>query len=260
MPRVDARPLDGGTGWRLGQVRAGTLERRLEQHRAELTTFCRRMVGSCDAEDAVQETLVRAWRAFDRFEGRAALRSWLYRIAWNVCRDGLRARRRRARRMELTAQGLMCGPAAPRATPTAEAATREGAVDSVLANPAETAVNREAVRLALAALMRLPPRQRAVLLLRDVLGWKAAEAAELLDTTVASVNSSLQRARSSLANGGPSSTNPGPPREMTQRQVLARYIDAFERYDLAGLCCIIREEARRPSRATGARSGRCRVG
>jgi RNA polymerase sigma-70 factor, ECF subfamily len=260
MLRVDARPLDGGTGWRPGQVRAGTLERRLEQHRAELTTFCRRMVGSCDAEDAVQETLVRAWRAFDRFEGRAALRSWLYRIAWNVCRDGLRARRRRARRMELTAQGLMRGPAAPRATPTAEAATREGAVDTVLANPAETAVNREAVRLALALLMRLPPRQRAVLLLRDVLGWKAAEAAELLDTTVASVNSSLQRARSSLANGGPSSTNPGPPREMTQRQVLARYIDAFERYDVAGLCSIIREEALRPSNATGARSGRCRVG
>jgi RNA polymerase sigma-70 factor (ECF subfamily) len=259
MPRVDARPLDGGTRWSPGEARAGTLERRLEQHRAELTTFCRRMVGSCDAEDAVQETLVRAWRAFDRFEGRAALRSWLYRIAWNVCRDGLRARRRRARRMELTAQGMMRGPAAPRATPTAEAAIREGAVDTVLANPAETAVNREAVRLALAALMRLPPGQRAVLLLRDVLGWKAVEAAELLDTTVASVNSSLQRARSSLANWGPSSTNPGPPREMTQRQVLARYIDAFERYDLVGLCSIIREEARRPSRATGARGGRCRV-
>lgn len=259
MPRVDARPLDGGTGWRPRQARAGTLDRRLELYRAELTTFCRRMLGSCDAEDAVQETLVRAWRAFDRFEGRAALRSWLYRIAWNVCRDGLRARRRRARRMELTGPALTFGSLVTR-TPGGEAAPREGATDAVLANPAETAVNREAVRLALARLMRLPPRQRAVLLLRDVLGWRAAEAAELLDTTVASVNSSLQRARSSLANRGPGTTDAGTPGDVTQRRVLARYVDAFERYDLAAICAILREEARPSKTATGVRNGRCRVG
>jgi RNA polymerase sigma-70 factor, ECF subfamily len=228
MPTAKPRALDDGAGRKPG-IRAGALERRLEQHRAELTTFCRRMLGPCDAEDAVQETLVRAWRAFDRFEGRAALRSWLYRIALNVCLDGLRARQRHGRRIEMTAHELTRCPA-PWGHPTAVAATPAGAVDAALSNPADTAVAREAVGLALATLMRLPPRPRAVLILRDVLRWKAVEVAELLDTTVASVNSALQRARSTLAAGNPSSADTRPPGDVTQREVLARYVDAFERY------------------------------
>jgi RNA polymerase sigma-70 factor, ECF subfamily len=260
MPTVKPRALDDGAGWKPGPIRAGALEFRLEQHRVELTAFCRRMLGSCDAEDAVQETLVRAWRAFDRFEGRAALRSWLYRIALNVCLDGLRARQRRARRIEMTAHELTRCPAPSRGYPTAVAAAPAGAVDAALSNPADTAVAREAVGLALATLMRLPPRQRAVLILRDVLRWRAAEVAELLDTTVASVNSALQRARSTLAAGNPSSTDPPPPGDVTQREVLARYVDAFERYDFDVLCSILRADARRARGAVAVTSSRCRVG
>jgi RNA polymerase sigma-70 factor (ECF subfamily) len=212
------------------------------------------MLGSGDAEDAVQETLVRAWRAFDRFEGRAALRSWLYRIAFNVCLDSLRARQRRARGIAMAVQDLSRVPAPSPGHPTAVAATPTGAVGAALSNPAETAVAREAVGFALATLMRLPARQRAVLILRDVLRWKAAEVAELLDATVASVNSALQRARSTLATRKPSSIDARPPEDVRQREVLARYVDAFERYDLEVLCPIVREDAcrarPRPGNAT----------
>jgi RNA polymerase sigma-70 factor, ECF subfamily len=246
MPTVNALALDEGARWKPGPVRGDTLERRLEQHRAELTVFCRRMLGSSDAEDAVQETLVKAWRGFDCFEGRAALRSWLYRIAANVCLDDLRTRQRRARCIEMMARDLARGLAAQEhATPVGLAPT--GGAVGALGNPAETALAREALGLALATLMRLPPRQRAVLILRDVLRWKAVEVAELLDMTAGSVNSVLQRARSTLAARRPTRTDPRPPEEVTQRAFLARYVDAFERYDLEVLCSVLREDARRTS-------------
>jgi RNA polymerase sigma-70 factor, ECF subfamily len=257
MTRVEAPALDQEAGRRPGPIPAGMLERQLEQHRPALTAFCRRMLGSCDAEDAVQETLVRAWRAFDRFEGRAALRSWLYRIAFNVCLDGLRARQRRARCIAITAQELTRVPTPSQGHPTTVSATPTGAIDAALSNPAETAVAREAVGFALFTLMRLPPRQRAVLILRDVLRWKAVEVAELLDTTVASVNSALQRARSTLA--ARNATDP-PRGEVAQREVLARYVDAFERYDLELLCSILREDARRAPSVIDLHNGRRRVG
>jgi RNA polymerase sigma-70 factor, ECF subfamily len=228
---------------------AVALERRLEQHRAELTILCARMVGSCEAEDVVQETLVRAWRGLDRFEGRAALRSWLYRIAQNVCLDTFRARQRHARCIETVVHDLTpVRPSTP-GHPTVVAAIPTGPVAAALTTPAEAAIAREAVGLALAALMGLPARQRAVLILRDVLRWKAAEVAELLDTTVASVNSALQRARSTLAARKPSPTDPYPPEDAPQRELLARYLDAFERYDLELLNSILREDASRAPKA-----------
>jgi RNA polymerase sigma-70 factor, ECF subfamily len=232
-----------------------TLERRLEQHRPELTALCRRMLGPCDAEDAVQETLLRAWRGFGRFEGRAALRSWLYRIAFNVCLDSLRARQRHGRRIEELAGDLAHGSAAG-GHPTAVAPSPAGVVHAAFDLPAETAVAREALRLALTTLMRLPPRQRAVLILRDVLRWKATEVAQFLDTTVASVNSVRQRARSTLARGS-STIGPRSPEDVAQREVLARYVDAFKRYDLEGLSSILREDVGRPP--VRVRPSSCRV-
>ncbi|HZA75926.1 MAG TPA: RNA polymerase subunit sigma-70, partial [Acidimicrobiales bacterium] len=175
----------------------------LEAYRRELTGYCYRMLGSgFEAEDAVQETMVRAWRGLDRFEGRAALRSWLYRIATNVCLDMLRGPQRRARPMDLgpasTADGKL-GPATPESTWVQPIADGKVLPDDVN-DPAELAASRESIRLAfVAALQHLPPRQRAVLILREVLRWQASEVAELLDTSVASVNSALQRARATLA-------------------------------------------------------------
>src|SRR5438309_9965607 len=164
----------------------------LEQHRSELTAYCYRMLGSpFDAEDAVQDTLVRAWRNIGRFEGRAALRSWLYKIATNVCLDMLKAGKRRARPMDL---GPAQEPLFENLNVPAEVTWIEPMPD-----PAEAAVEHETIRLAfVAALQHLPPRQRAVLILCEILRWKAAEVAELLETSVASVNSALQLARATL--------------------------------------------------------------
>jgi RNA polymerase sigma-70 factor, ECF subfamily len=222
------------------------VESQLERYRRELTAYCYRMLGSAfEAEDAVQETLLRAWRNFDRFEGRAALRSWLYRIATNVCLNMLSASQRRARPMDLgpasTAEAAL-GPELPEATWIEP--VPDSRVLPVGGDPADVAVARESVRLAfVAALQRLPPRQRAVLILREVLHWKASEVAELLDTTVASVNSALQRARATLDGpDGPAKT-PLQPLDDEQRALLARYVDAFERYDMDSLTSLLHEDA-----------------
>lgn len=227
-----------------GPATAEPVEVRLERHRAELTAHCYRMLGSAfEAEDAVQETLTRAWRAFDRFEGRAGLRTWLYRIATNVCFDMRSASQRRARPMDL-------GPAGTVASDLGEPLAAEAWVEPIPddrvipeGDPEAVAVARETVRLAfIAALQHLPPRQRAVLILREVLGWRASEAAELLETTTASVNSALQRARATLA-AGPAEPGRPPGDEPADRELLARYVDAFQRYDMEALTDLIREDA-----------------
>lgn len=222
------------------------IEHRLEQHRRELTGYCYRMLGSpFEADDAVQETMLRAWRGLERFEGRAALRSWLYRIATNVCFDMLNGRARRARPMDL---GGAQAPEAANLNTLPEATWIEPIPGSLLSSgddPAELTIARETVRLAfVAALQHLAPRQRAVLILCEVLRWKAKEVAELLDTTVASVNSALQRARATLESSAVSSTEPEPAIiDDTQRELLARYVEAFEAYDLDALTTLIQEDA-----------------
>ena len=221
------------------------LELQLEQHRRELTAHAYRMLGSAfEAEDAVQETMLRAWRSFEGFEGRAALRSWLYRIATNVCLDMLGGRERRARPMDLGAASTAdtaLGEPLPETTWILP--MPDGHVMPAGDDPAEVAETRETIRLAfIAALQHLPPRQRAVLVLRDVLRWSAAEVAELLDTSVASVNSALQRAHSTLASTG-DTTEASAPLDDVQRGLLARYVDAFERYDMDGLTSLLREDA-----------------
>jgi RNA polymerase sigma-70 factor (ECF subfamily) len=228
-----------------GRMRAGDLEALLEGHRAELTAYAYRMLGSSfEAEDAVQETMIRAWRGLDRFEGRSALRSWLYRIATNVCLDMLKGRQRRARPVDLGPAGTV---EVPLGEPLSEGAWIEPIPDGQVlpedGDPAELAESRESIRLAfVAALQHLPPRQRAVLILREVLRWKADEVAELLDTTVASVNSALQRARASLA-ATDTESEPSRPMDQGQRALLARYVDAFERYDMDALTALLREDA-----------------
>jgi RNA polymerase sigma-70 factor (ECF subfamily) len=221
------------------------LELQLEQHRVELTAYCYRMLSSpFEAEDAVQETLLRAWRGFERFEGRASLRSWLYRIATNVCLDMLNGRKRRARPMDL---GPAQGPDGANLNTLPEATWIEPIPDGLVVtegDPAEVAVARETIRLAfVAALQHLPPRQRAVLILCEVLRWKAAEVAELLDTSVASVNSALQRARATLEARDVGSADPPAPMDDARRALLSRYVDAFERYDMDALTALIREDA-----------------
>jgi RNA polymerase sigma-70 factor (ECF subfamily) len=221
------------------------LEGRFEQHRAELTAHCYRMLASpFEAEDAVQETFIRAWRGFDRFEGRSALRSWLYSIATNVCLDMLSGRERRARPMDL---GGAQSPDAANLNTLGETTWIQPIPSSLVAaegDPAEVAVARETVRLAfVAALQHLPPRQRAVLILREVLRWKAAEVGELLDMSVVSVNSALQRARATLAERDLSTTDLSTPPEEADRALLARYVEAFESYDMDALGSLIREDA-----------------
>jgi len=217
----------------------------LEPFRRELTGYCYRMRGSgFDADDAVQETMVRAWRGASGFEGRSSLKSWLYRIATNVCLDMLRGRDRRARPMELgpssAPEAHHLGPLLPEhawVSPIAD--PRVMPLDG---DPAEITAARESIRLAfVTALQHLPPRQRAVLILCEVLRWQATEAAELLDTTVPAVNSALQRARASLAAVDPAARPLVV--EADQRELLARYVDAFERYDVTELVTLLAEDA-----------------
>ncbi len=217
-------------------VRPNALEGDLEQYRGELTGYAYRMLGSpFEAEDAVQETFLRAWRAYDSFEGRAALRSWLYRIATNVCLDMLGGRERRARPMDL---GPSQEPILENAAIRPEVTWIEPTPD-----PADVAVDRETIRLAfVAALQHLPPRQRAVLILCEVLRWKASEVAELLETSVASVNSALQRARASLDSADMQSVDKIRLDE-PDRELLARYVQAFEAYDMDALTSLVHEDA-----------------
>jgi len=221
----------------------------LEQYRRPLTGYCYRMLGSAfEADDAVQETMVRAWKKADSFEGRSAVRSWLYRIATNVCLDMLRGRRRRAQPMDMGPSHPADGEIGPMlaenlwVTPIPD--------DRVLppdGNPEELALARESIRLAfVTALQHLPARQRAVLILREVLRWQATEVADLLDTSVASVNSALQRARATLASRAAAGDGDPPPTEVmtpAQEELLARYVEAFERYDITALVALLHDDA-----------------
>ena len=217
----------------------------LEQYRRELTGYCYRMLGSAfEAEDAVQETMLRAWRAAERFEGRSSVRSWLYRIATNVCLDMLRGRSAGPGPMDL-------GPASPPVESLLGDVLPGDSWVSPIADerilpedgdPAEVAVARETIRLAfVTALQHLPPRQRAALILCEVLRCQAAETAELLGTSVAAVNSALQRARATLA-ALPEEQRPTP-LDADQAELLAQYVDAFERYDMERLVPLLHEDA-----------------
>jgi RNA polymerase sigma-70 factor (ECF subfamily) len=224
---------------------SGELELQLEQHRAELTAYCYRMLASpFEAEDAVQDTFLRAWRGFKDFEGRAALRSWLYRIATNVCLDMLNGRERRARPMDL---GPAREPIEANLNSLPEATWIQPIPDGLVApegDPADVAVSRETIRLAfVAALQHLPPRQRAVLILCEVLRWQASEVAELLETSVASVNSALQRARATIETSQPTAADTSPSVDGPDGELLARYVEAFERYDIDALTSLIHEDA-----------------
>jgi RNA polymerase sigma-70 factor (ECF subfamily) len=217
----------------------------LEPFRRELTGYCYRMLGSgLEADDAVQETMLRAWRAGDGFEGRSSVRSWLYRIATNVCIDMQRQPQRRARPMDLQTSSppdeSHLGPVLPEATWVTPIADHR--VLPQHADAAELAEQRASIRLAfISALQHLPARQRAALILCDVLRWSAAEAADLIDTSVASVNSALQRARATLRS------RPGPvtPDALSpdHAELAARYADAFERYDIDEIASLLRHDA-----------------
>ncbi len=216
----------------------------LEQHRAALTGHCYRMLGSSmEADDAVQDTMLRAWKSLDRFDGRASVKTWLYRIATNVCLDALSQESRRVRTIEVGPAGTVVDPLIeePRShwlEPVPDARSIPADAD-----PAEHAVLRQSIRLAfVAALQHLPPKQRAVLLLTEVLGWSAAEVAESLESSVAAVNSALQRARATLAEKELGEQNG----ELTPAQsaLLKQYVEAFERYDVQALTSLLREDAR----------------
>jgi len=227
-------------------VTAEDFARLTEPYRAELLAHCYRMLGSVhDAEDQVQETLVRAWRSFDRFEGRSSLRTWLYRIATNACLRAIETRRRRPLPSGLGAPaepGTRPGPANP------ELGWLEPIPDALFtaqpADPAQVAVSRSSMRLALvAALQYLPGRQRAVLILRDVLGWSAAEVADLLGVTTVAVNSLLQRARSAVGRAAPAESEIREPDRGRERALLDRYAAAFEAADVTGLLRLLRADA-----------------
>ncbi|MEZ3177580.1 sigma-70 family RNA polymerase sigma factor [Streptomyces pimonensis] len=231
-----------------GTATTTDLDARLEAHRVELTGYCYRMLGSSfEAEDAVQDTMIRAWRSYEKFEGRSSLRSWLYRIATNVCLDMLTAGNKRARPMDLTESTPLARAAlSPRPDSTWLEPMPDSRVLPTPADPAEAAVAKESVRLAfMAALQQLPAKQRAVLVLREVLAWKASEVAELLGTSVASVNSALQRARATLAEqrqpGADASVSD--PLDEEQRELLERYVAAFEEYDMSALTALLHEDA-----------------
>jgi RNA polymerase sigma-70 factor (ECF subfamily) len=220
------------------------IEQELESHRRALTGYCYRLLGSgSEAEDAVQETMVRAWRGAEKLQERAALKSWLYRIASNVCFDMLDGSQRRAQPMDL-------GPASAADAPLGSPENlwiqpiADARVLAPEADPAQLADSRETLRLAfVAALQNLPPRQRAVLVLRDVLRWQASEVAELLDTSVASVNSALQRARATLGELDLDASGPAAVGDAEQQQLLDKYVQAFEAYDIESLVTLLKEDA-----------------
>ncbi|MCW7947229.1 RNA polymerase sigma70 factor [Streptomyces hygroscopicus] len=231
-----------------GTATAEDLDVQLEKHRVELTGYCYRMLGSSfEAEDAVQDTLVRAWRSYEKFEGRSSLRSWLYRIATNVCLDMLSAGNKRARPVDLTDSTPLARAAlSPRPDNTWLEPMPDARVLPTVSDPAEAAVAKESVRLAfMAALQQLPPKQRAVLILREVLAWRASEVAELLETSVASVNSALQRARATLAERGTEGAEAAvsDPLDAEQQKLLERYVAAFEGYDMTALTALLHEDA-----------------
>jgi RNA polymerase sigma-70 factor, ECF subfamily len=224
-----------------------SVEEALESHRRELTGYCYRMLGSgSEAEDAVQETMIRAWRASDRLDAREALRAWLYRIAHNVCLDMLKGSQRRARPMDLgpsSTAATTLGP--PLVEQTWIMPIQDSRVLPTEGDPAEMAAAKETIKLAfVAALQLLPPKQRAVLILREVLKWQASEVAELLGTSVASVNSALQRARATIdASDLDASTTPTEVDGEEERDLLARYVDAFESYDVSAFVALLSEDA-----------------
>ena len=222
------------------------LEAQLEQHRRELTAYAYRMLGSTfEAEDAVQEAMLRAWRSYEGFEGRAQLRSWLYRITTNVCLDTLNGNERRVRPMDLgPAQSADTALPDPLPEVTWIEPMPDGRVMPTNGDPAEVAELRESIKLAfVAALQHLPAKQRAVLILREVLRWKADEVAELLDTTVQSVNSALQRARAGIEASGAASETRAEQMDEEHQALLARYVEAFESYDMDALTSLLREDA-----------------
>ncbi|MCI4338706.1 MAG: sigma-70 family RNA polymerase sigma factor [Thermoplasmata archaeon] len=217
----------------------------LEPFRRELTGYCYRMLGSgFEAEDAVQEAMLRAWRNAAGFEGRSSVRSWLYRIATNVCIDMHRQVQRRARPMEMgpasPPEESRLGPMLPEATWVTPIADSRVAPEG--GDPAEIAQYRASIRLAfVTALQHLPARQRAALILCEVLCWQAVEAAELLETSVAAVNSALQRARSTL-RALPAEPH-SDPLDGPDVELLERYVEAFERYDIERLVALLHEDA-----------------
>jgi len=227
-------------------VAAPQLEQTLESHRRELTGYCYRMLGSgSEAEDAVQETLVRAWRSIGSFEGRSSMRSWLYRIAQNVCLDMHRSPQRRARPMEMGPSTTVAAVGDTLPPTIGEHAFVQPIADERVidfsGDPADVVTARESIRLAfVAALQHLPARQRSVLILCEVLRWQATEVAELLDTSLASVNSALQRARTTLATMDIEALDTA--LDPRHEALLARYVDAFERYDIPALVSLLRED------------------
>lgn len=216
----------------------------LEAHRGVLTAHCYRMLGSVvDADDAVQETMVRAWRALERFDGRSSLRTWLTRIATNVCLDQLAAGRRRARPIEDGPAGTSEDPLVARERSHWIEPIADAVIVGHEADPARRAVLRQSVRLAfVAALQQLPPKQRAALLLADVLEWSAVEVAATLELSVASVNSALQRARATLATRGVGADDVPSALPEHEADLVHRFVDAFERYDVDALAALCRED------------------
>ncbi len=237
----DLRPSDP----RSTDPRTGALAP-FEPYRRELTGYCYRMLGSTfDADDAVQDTMVRAWQAWDGFEGRASVRSWLYRIATNTCLDALRSRSRRALPMDLSSPvPATTEPGMPLPETTWLEPAADGDVLPPTADPADLVTRQESVRLAfVAALQYLPPRQRTVLILRDVLCWQASEVAQLLETSVASVNSALQRARTALGERRPSASMASAALDEEGQELLERYVACFESYDIDGLLEVLSADA-----------------
>ena len=216
----------------------------LESHRTSVTGHCYRMLGSAaDAEDAAQETILRAWRSLDRFEGRASVRTWLHRIATNICLDMLADGSRKWRPMEEGPEGSIESHLETRERTHWLEPIPSGRAIPVDANPFEATALKQSIRLAfVAALQHLPPKQRAALILTEVLGWSAAEVAESLETSVASINSALQRARATLVSRNVQLSN-DEQLDDDESSLLARYVDAFHSYDVDALVSLLREDA-----------------